>query len=91
MTVAPFACPWPDGLERVAERLGFAHQAASALVAAPLADYKLPFIGSATVATSVAGVIGAAVAFGAAYALARILTPSLALTPDSEIRGSKPK
>ena len=26
--VAPFACPWPDGLESVAARLGFGHKAA---------------------------------------------------------------
>jgi cobalt/nickel transport system permease protein len=89
--VAPFACPWPDGLERVAARLGFEHQAAPALIAAPLTDYKIPFIGSATVATSVAGVLGAAVAFGAAYALARLLTPPLPLTLSAEVRGAKPK
>lgn len=77
--VAPFACPWPDGLEKVAERLGFDQQAGPGVLAAPMPDYQIPFIGSATVATAVAGLVGAAVAFGAAYALARMLTPALTL------------
>jgi cobalt/nickel transport system permease protein len=75
--VAPFACPWPDGLETVASFVGFkANQTHSALKA-PLGDYQLPFIGSATFATAVAGAIGTILAFAAAYGLARILVPAL--------------
>lgn len=74
--VAPFACPWPDGLESVAKALGFDHQAARSLES-PLADYRLPWLGSATTATAVAGVIGTLLAFLAAYALARVLVPVL--------------
>ena len=81
--VAPFACPWPDGLEKVAEKLGFAHQAGPGVLAAPMPDYQIPFIGSATGATAVAGLVGAAVAFGAAYALARMLTPALVLKSEA--------
>ena len=75
--VAPFACPWPDGLDAVAKTLGFEGRAASPVVNAPLADYRLPLVGSATVATAVAGLIGTVVVFIAAYALARILVPAL--------------
>jgi cobalt/nickel transport system permease protein len=75
--VAPFACPWPDGLEAVAHRLGFETRAASAAVRAPMADYRLPFVGSATLATAIAGLIGTLVAFLAAYLLARMLVPTL--------------
>lgn len=75
--VAPFACPWPDGLDAVARSLGFAGRWHAAPVSAPLADYHLPFIGSPTVATAVAGVVGTALAFVAAYVLARLLVPSL--------------
>lgn len=75
--VAPFACPWPDGLEKVAQALGFQAKAAPSALPAPLADYRLPFIGSATVATAVAGLVGTVLAFAAAYALARILVPVL--------------
>ena len=41
MFVAPFACPWPDGLETVAAKLGFEHRG-GAVLPAPLADYALP-------------------------------------------------
>ncbi len=75
--VAPFACPWPDGLEHVAERLGFANRAAGPVVQTQLADYQVPFIGSPLLATAIAGVIGTVAAFFAAWVLARILVPAL--------------
>lgn len=81
--VGPFACPWPDGLEAVAKALGFSARSAHSVIAAPLPDYQLPFIGSATVATAIAGLIGTVAAFVAAYILARILVPVL--------KTSKPK
>lgn len=74
--VAPFACPWPDGLEAVAVRLGFETKASEALPS-PLADYRLPWFGSAAVATAAAGVIGTLLAFVAAYALAWATVPVL--------------
>ena len=40
--LAPLASSFPDGLESVAERLGFAGRAAEALVPAPMPDYTLP-------------------------------------------------
>jgi len=76
--VAPFACPWPDGLETVAKTLGFHVSLSHSTLPAPIADYQLPFIGSATLATGVAGLIGTMLAFAAAYALARLLVPVLA-------------
>ena len=75
--VAPFACPWPDGLEAVAKSLGFANQSAPPLFKGPVSQYRLPFIGSMAAATAVAGVIGAILAFIAAYGLARFLAPDL--------------
>jgi cobalt/nickel transport system permease protein len=76
--VAPFACPWPDGLTAVANLFGFENKATHSTIA-PLADYRLPFVGSATVATGVAGLVGTILAFIAAYALARLLVPVLGL------------
>ncbi len=73
--VAPFACPWPDGLESVAEHFGIAHKAGEHLIATPMADYRFPMIASASAATSVAGLVGTVICFGAAYALARVLVP----------------
>lgn len=75
--MAPFACGWPDGLERVAEVLGFeAHAADAPMLPAPLPDYATPGFSSAFASTVVAGAIGAVVAFLVAYVLARALTPA---------------
>jgi cobalt/nickel transport system permease protein len=75
--VAPFACPWPDGLESVATALGFEHRAGEPLIKSPMPDYQLPLIGSSTLATALAGFVGTLVVLGAAYALARLLVPAL--------------
>jgi cobalt/nickel transport system permease protein len=71
--VAPFACPWPDGLEALGRQLGIPVRT----IAAPIAEYRFPLIGSAAAATAMAGAIGTVVAFCAAYALARIVVPAL--------------
>ena len=73
--VAPFACPWPDGLERVAAKLGFEHKAGGVMLPAPLRDYALPGCKSPAVATAVAGAAGALVVFGLALLLSRALVP----------------
>jgi cobalt/nickel transport system permease protein len=75
--VAPFASPWPDGLERVAEQLGFHDRAQAAVVQSGFADYQIPWIGSPTLATAIAGLLGTATAFVAAWVLARVLVPAL--------------
>jgi cobalt/nickel transport system permease protein len=74
--VAPFACPWPDGLEALAERFGLSGKAATA----PMADYRFPLIGSAALATAIAGAIGTVLAFIAAYAFARLMVPIFGVT-----------
>jgi len=84
--VAPFACPWPDGLESVAKSLGFLRESPQTFKA-PMADYHFPWA-SATTATAVAALIGTVVAFSAAYALARVLAPRL-ISNKSEPHNSK--
>ena len=69
---APFACPWPDGLEAVAAKLGFEHRAAEA-APAWLADYRIPGIASSAVSTAIAGAIGALVVFGLAVVFSRVV------------------
>lgn len=79
----PFASSAPDGLEHVAEVLGFSGRAAQGVLGlTPMADYQLPGIGSATAATWVAGLIGSLVVFALAHVLAMILVPRAA-TPES--------
>ncbi len=74
--VAPFASGWPDGLEKIASSLGFEHQAVTQpVVGAPMADYIIPGIGSATTATAIAGGAGVIVVFGLSFFLAQILVP----------------
>ena len=74
--VAPFACKWPDGLEAFINGRSISGQTVP-VVSAPLADYRLPHICSPVAATAVAGLIGTAIAFVAAYLLARVLVPVL--------------
>jgi cobalt/nickel transport system permease protein len=73
--LSPFASSLPDGLEHVAERLGFADRAGQAL-AAPLPDYVLPALESALGATLAAAAVGTALAFVLAWLLARALAPA---------------
>jgi cobalt/nickel transport system permease protein len=73
--VAPFACPWPDGLEAVATTLGFERRAAPALVPAPAPDYQMPGVPWAAGATAAAGAAGSLVVFVLALLLGRWLVP----------------
>jgi cobalt/nickel transport system permease protein len=73
--VAPFASSWPDGLEHVAEKLGFVAKAVSAPVSAPVPDYAMPGVSWAVGATALAGVAGALVVFCLAWLLGRLLVP----------------
>lgn len=71
---APFASSLPDGLEHVAERLGFGARA-SQLLAAPLPDYSVGLGGVPVLSTLLAATIGTIAAFLLAWLLARALTP----------------
>lgn len=58
--ISPFASPWPDGLEKVAEDKGFIKEALEEGVwkYSPIPDYAFPGVGSEVVATALAGLIG---------------------------------
>jgi len=73
--VAPFASAWPDGLEKVAAKLGF-EQPAALLGAAPFPDYKLPWLGDSGWVTAAVGALGTLAAFAFAWLLARLLVPN---------------
>ncbi|MFH1737324.1 MAG: PDGLE domain-containing protein [Actinomycetota bacterium] len=70
--VSPFASAWPDGLEKVAEHLGFI-ETAKITAKMPIPDYMFPGIGNEGLATGVAGVVGTLITFGAVYLFARII------------------
>jgi len=71
--VLPFASRWPDGLEKVASLFGFNSRGLSKpLVLSPLADYRVPGVGSLSVATAFAGIIGAILVFVVSFILAKL-------------------
>jgi cobalt/nickel transport protein len=81
--VAPFACPWPDGLERVAAQLGFGDKTAQSMWPAVARHYQAPGIGWAAGATAVAGAAGSLIVFAGAIVLGRLLVPRATVkTPD---------
>jgi hypothetical protein len=74
--LSPWASSWPDGLERVAERLGFAARGSvRPVLPAPMAEYQAPLVRSSGWSTAVAGIAGTLLVFGGAcllgYALGR--------------------
>ncbi len=73
--LTPLASSFPDGLERVAEQLGFADKDGGAALHGLMPDYQAPGVSSSVVATALAGAFGAMVAFGLAWMLGRMLNP----------------
>jgi cobalt/nickel transport system permease protein len=70
--VSPYACGWPDGLDKVAGHFGFETRATT-LINAWIPDYQMPGISSAGIATAIAGAVGTAVMFGLAWVVGRVL------------------
>lgn len=70
-----FASADPDGLERLAERLGIAERART-LVHTPLADYEAVFLHSDWLRKASAGLAGLALIYAACLALGRLVSRS---------------
>ncbi|MBG1258195.1 energy-coupling factor ABC transporter permease [Nostoc commune] len=68
-----FASAWPDGLEKVAENIGFIDLASKVrvIVPTPLADYGIEGLGP--IGTSIAGLVGATVCFAVAFGIAKVV------------------
>ncbi|HAW49791.1 TPA: hypothetical protein DCX16_02420 [bacterium] len=72
--LSPFASPWPDGLEKVAEKLGFLEKGEGKFpFNAPIPEYLFPGIKSERLATSVAGFVGTLFIFFLSYCVAWLL------------------
>ncbi len=69
--LSPLASPSPDGLERVAENLGFIDAAAEAPYEI-IPDYAFPGISNEALATIAAGVVGTILVFGLAVGIAAL-------------------
>jgi cobalt/nickel transport system permease protein len=71
-----FASSWPDGLDSVAEKYGFKDREAAAIEnPTPFADYTVKGLEEQPIGTSIAGVLGSAVCFGAAFGIAQLVKP----------------
>lgn len=68
--LSPFASASPDGLERVAEDLGFINIAQSAPYEV-IPDYTIPFLGTTPISTIVAGAIGVIVVLAIVFIVGR--------------------
>jgi cobalt/nickel transport system permease protein len=83
--LAPLASADPDGLERVAQDIGFIDQSADAPYQA-LPDYTIPLLGEGGGSTIVAGIVGvlvvAGVALGAGYVARRPRQPATEPRPE---------
>jgi cobalt/nickel transport system permease protein len=70
--LAPLASVFPDGLERVAEDLGFLDIAQDSPYSL-FSDYLIPVFGESALSTISAGLVGIIVVFGAAYFIGQII------------------
>ena len=76
LLVAPFASRLPDGLDRVAQTLGFETKKIENVgFSTPLKDYRFFGIESHTLSTIAAGMSGAGVVFVISFLLAGVLIP----------------
>jgi cobalt/nickel transport system permease protein len=66
--LSPFACQWPDGLERVAARVGL-EPSHMQLTSAPMRGYAIPGVTNSLLATSLAAAAGTLLVFGLSCAL----------------------
>ncbi len=69
--LSPLASPHPDGLERVAEDLGFIERAQEPLYEV-IPDYVFPGIPNEALATIAAGIVGTLIVYGIAVGLAAL-------------------
>lgn len=74
VVVSPFASPWLDGLEKVAQDKGFLEKGeVDPVISAPIPDYAWPELESEKLATQTAGAFGTLLVFGLGYGLAALI------------------
>lgn len=92
LILSPFASPWPDGLEKVAEEKGFlAKGEEKPALAAPVPDYAWPGVKSEGNATRIAGAVGTLVCFVVALGAAALMRKSSGVRPLSITLGGQPR
>lgn len=74
MLLSPFASGFPDGLEWVAEKIGFLGRASEeSVIPGPLPDYSVGGVKHEGFSTALAGLIGVLATFAVAWSLGRLL------------------
>ena len=72
--ISIFASSWPDGLEKVAEKLNFLEKGeGQPALTSPIPGYAIPGIGNEKLAKSIAGILGTLVVFGFSYGIAMLI------------------
>lgn len=74
LVLSPFASSWPDGLESVAEKMGFIHSAKEPLIKGIFPDYEAKFVESEYLKIVLPGVFGTAVTFAFTSGLYLLIT-----------------
>ena len=75
LMLSPFASGYPDGLEWIAEKYNFLHEAAPIFVS-PLPDYTVPLINNGFLTTGLAGLLGVLITFFITFGIGKALKPS---------------
>lgn len=73
--IAPYATKHPDGLERIAQDKGFLGKEEARLPAV-ISGYSFPGIKNERLSVVIAGILGIAIAFSAAYLLSILMRKS---------------
>ena len=71
--LAPFTSSWPDGLEHVAEDVGFMENSESLSGRGLLPDYSVPGLKDEVESTALAGVLGVLIIFGVVYGVGKMI------------------
>lgn len=72
MFLSPFASSFPDGLEKVAQKYQFLHEAAPAFTGI-MPDYIIPFVQNGALSTGLAGLTGVGITLLAAFCLGKLI------------------
>jgi cobalt/nickel transport protein len=71
--LSPFSSSLPDGLEYVAEKLGFAEKVSSPALNSPVPDYNFVFIKNEYISKALAGVLGVIVILLSGWGIERLM------------------
>jgi len=72
--LSQFASSYPDGLERVAEDVGFIKWAKENILPAPIDGYSVDAVSNEGMSTGLAGIIGLILTFSIVYIIGKVVS-----------------